>query len=49
VINDFTGAAVRRVFEALAPVLLTGRTTPPMSMYRGKFRIVEDVDAADHR
>jgi hypothetical protein len=48
-ISDFTGERVRRVFEALAPVLITGKTTPSMPIWRGKFRIIEDIDAADYQ
>ena len=47
VINDFTGDRVRKVFEALAPVLITGTAKIE---YRGEmFRIAEGVDAADFR
>jgi hypothetical protein len=48
VINEFTGDRVRRVFEALAPVLITG-TARPRRQYHEIFRIVEGVDAADYR
>jgi hypothetical protein len=46
-INEFTGDRVRLVFEALAPVLVTGvaRFRLPGETYR----IVEGVDAADYR
>jgi len=47
-INEFTGDKVRRVFETLAPVLLTG-TAKPRIEYSENFRIVEGVDAADFR
>lgn len=45
VINEFTGDRIRRVFEALAPVLIAG----PAVMKRAgeEFRIAEGVDAAD--
>ncbi len=45
-ISDFTGERVRRVFEALAPVLLTG-----VARFENdrSYRIVEGVDAADYR
>jgi hypothetical protein len=46
VINDFTGERVRRVFETLAPVLLTGAAQFANSE---SFRIVEGADAADYR
>jgi hypothetical protein len=46
-INDFTGDRVRRVFEALAPVLITG--TAKIEHRSEMFRIVEGVDAADYR
>jgi hypothetical protein len=45
-INDFTGERVRRVFEALAPVLHTGVVRFGDSE---TYRIVEGVDAADYR
>jgi hypothetical protein len=46
VINDFTGDRVRAVFEALAPVLITGTVnTRPGE----PFRLVDGVDAADYR
>jgi len=46
-IDEFTGDRVRRVFEELAPVLLTGNAKLE---YNGEiYRIVEDVDAADYR
>lgn len=45
-INDFTGERVRRVFKALAPVLLTGTAEDRCDE---SFRIVEGVDAADFR
>ncbi len=44
-IEEYHGEAVRRVFETLAPVLLTGRSRRPS---RGG-RLVEDADAADYR
>ncbi|MGH3189092.1 MAG: hypothetical protein ACRDOL_17845 [Streptosporangiaceae bacterium] len=45
-INDFNGERVRRVFDALAPVLLPG-----VAQFENNesFRIVEGVDAADYR
>lgn len=46
-INEFTGERIRRVFEALAPVLLTGTARLP---YEGeRYRVVEGVDAAGYR
>jgi len=42
-INEFTSDRVRKVFEALAPVLLTGTTE---FLYGAKYRIVEGADAA---
>jgi hypothetical protein len=44
-IEDYQGEAVRRVFQTLAPVLLTGRSRRPS----GGGRLVEDADAADYR
>lgn len=49
VINDFTGERIRRVFEALAPVLIAGKSSPALPVWRGHFRIIEDVDAADYQ
>lgn len=46
-INEFTGDRIRRVFEALAPVLLTG--TARLLYKSERYRIVEGVDAADYR
>lgn len=47
VINEFTGGRVRKVFEALAPVLITGTAR---NEHRGEeLRITEGVDAADYR
>lgn len=46
VINDFVGEPVRKVFHALAPVLLTGTTRFAGSEW---FRLVEGVDAADYQ
>lgn len=47
VINEFTGDRIRRVFEALAPVLITG---PALAKLDGEeFRIVGGVDAADYQ
>jgi hypothetical protein len=48
-IEDYEGAAVRRVFEALAPVLLAGRTAEPPPGYSPGLRVVPGVDAADYR
>jgi len=45
-VNEFTGEAVRRVFEALAPVLLAGVTRFD---FGERYRLVEGVDAADNR
>jgi hypothetical protein len=45
VINDFTGERVHRVFEALAPVLLTGLA----EFDKDEYRMVDCVDAADYR
>jgi hypothetical protein len=45
-INEFTGDRVRAVFEALAPVLVTGTTT---FRFGESYRIVEGADAADHQ
>lgn len=45
-INEFTGEHVRRVFEALAPVLITGEARIPSNE---DYRIVNGVDAADYR
>ena len=45
-INEFTGDKVRRVFEALAPVLPTGVTE---FQFSESYRIVEGVDAADYQ
>jgi hypothetical protein len=45
---EYQGTALRRVFEALAPVLLTGRPDP-MNWAMAHVRVVPDVDAADYR
>jgi hypothetical protein len=45
-VNEFTGPAVRAVFEALAPVLITGVARIEFSR---QLRIVEGVDAADYQ
>ena len=45
-INEFTGDRIRMVFEALAPILLTGTAA---FRYGAKYRILEGVDAADFR
>jgi hypothetical protein len=44
-INEFTGDRIRAVFEALAPVLATGRTR----FIGFEPRLVEGVDAADYQ
>jgi hypothetical protein len=46
--EDYQGDAVRRVFEVLAPVLLTGRPDPRSSA-TALARLVHDADAADYR
>jgi len=46
-IDEFTGEPVRRVFEALAPVLLPG--TARLEYKSERYRIIEGVDAADYR
>lgn len=46
-LEQYEGAAVTRVFEVLAPVLVTGRTRPEAT-YPG-MRLVIGVDAADYR
>jgi len=48
-IEDYEGAAVRRVFEVLAPVLLTGRTAQPPPGHSPGLRVVPGADAADQR
>lgn len=45
---DYEGTAVRRVFEALASVLLSGRPRPT-SRAAMSGRLVKDVNAADYR
>jgi hypothetical protein len=46
-INDFTGDRIREVFEALAPVLVTG---PANLQWPGEeYRIINGADAASHR
>jgi hypothetical protein len=45
-INEFTGDAVRRVFQALSPVLLNGTAK---FEFGERYRLVEGVDAADYR
>jgi hypothetical protein len=45
-INEFTADKIHQVFEALAPVLLTGPAIPEFSY---AYRIVDDVDAADYQ
>jgi hypothetical protein len=44
--SGYEGAAVRRVFEALAPMLITGLAT---EVYRDVRPLVRGVDAADYR
>jgi hypothetical protein len=48
-LEDFRGAAVRRVFEVLAPVLLTGRATEPFPGEYSWMRLVLGADAADYQ
>jgi hypothetical protein len=45
-INDFTGDRIRRVFETLAPVLLTG---VPRFDRNQRYRIIEGIDAASYQ
>lgn len=45
---EYEGTALRRVFEALAPVLLTGRPDP-MNWATAHGRVVPDLDAADYQ
>ena len=45
-LDQYRGNAVRRVFQTLAPVLLTGRPAEP---YPGYLRLVADADAADYQ
>jgi hypothetical protein len=45
-INEFTGEAVKRVFEVLAPVLLEGVAK---FEFGARYRLVGGVDAADYR
>lgn len=45
-VNEFEGDRVRRVFEALAPVLISGMAE---DRWGEAFRIVYGVDAADYR
>lgn len=45
-INDFTGDRIRRVFETLAPVLLTG---VPRFDRNQRNRIIEGIDAAGYQ
>jgi hypothetical protein len=47
-VEDFEGAAVRRAFEALAPVLLPGRPDPER-LSGMPARLVRDCDAGDFR
>ncbi len=46
-INEFTGNKIRKVFEVLAPVLLTGLAKARFAAE--SYRAVEDVDAADYK
>lgn len=46
VLEDYQGEALQRVFEILAPVLLTGRPRP-MSSATTRTRLVRNADAAD--
>jgi hypothetical protein len=47
-LSDYEGAAVRRVFGVLAPVLLPGRPGPA-AVAGQHVRLVLDADAADAR
>jgi hypothetical protein len=47
-IQDYLGEILARVFETLAPVLLTGRPNP-MSPVTESGRLVKDADAADYQ
>jgi hypothetical protein len=48
VIQDYQGEILLRVFQTLAPVLLTGRPHP-MSPATDSGRLVKDADAADYQ
>jgi Domain of unknown function (DUF4253) len=48
-INEFTGERVRGVFEALAPVMLRGRTKFVFGQKHWPPRLVEGVNAADYQ
>jgi hypothetical protein len=52
-LEEYQGEAVRRVFEALAPVLLPGRPNPDLLADLGvaglRVRLVMDADAADYQ
>jgi hypothetical protein len=48
VIQDYQGETLMRVFQTLAPVLLTGRPNP-VSSVTDSARLVKDADAADHQ
>ena len=48
-INEFTGERVRAVFEALAPVLMRGRTKFMFAQKQWPPRLVEGVNAADYQ
>jgi hypothetical protein len=45
-INDYTGERIRKVFEVLAPVLITGTAR---FEHGSSWRLVEGADAADYR
>ena len=47
-LEEYQGRAVRRVFEALAPVLLPGKVEQPVGRPPWE-QLVMDVDAADYR
>lgn len=46
-INEFVGNRIRKVFDALAPVLLSGTAVTRFSSE--SYRVVENVDASDYR
>lgn len=48
-ISEFTGDRIGAVFEALAPVLVTGRTRFMFGHKQHRPRLVEGVDAADYQ
>jgi hypothetical protein len=47
-LEEYQGESVRRVFQVLAPVLLTGRPNPDM-LAGLRARLVMDADAADYQ